>query len=434
MLIVLDGIADRQHPSLYGRTPLQAAHTPNLDALAREGACGVMHVLGPGRAPTSYQAHFAMFGYPPRRFPGRGLFEAIGCGLPPEPGEVVLRASLIAVGRDRKGRYVVTRRPDPRTGESTLGEVDLDATIDGVDVRFVHTDARQGLVFLRSDAESLSHEVTDADPFAEGLPVLAVQPFEEALDQEGAARTARVLNAWMLEAHRRLGGAAFVVVKWAGAHTGVQPFEERYGMEGAVVASGPLYAGLAGFLGMRHVETGCDLRDPRRDLEQRIERALGLIEEGVEFVHVHTKAPDHAAHRKDPERKREVIERCDEALARITEVRPWERGVVVAVTADHATPSAGPLYHSGEAVPLTIVGGAVGRDDVGAFSEDACRRGRLGQLTGADLMPVLLNVADRCVSTGERFTRARQFARVREAELVPLLDRVHDGPTQGGDR
>ncbi len=184
--------------------------------------------------------------------------------MPPAPGEIVLRASLLSA-ETRARVFTVTHRPDPRHGESGLAHLDLDADLGDVHVRFVHTDARQGLVYV-SSALPLSHHVTDADPFREGLPILAVQPAEEAPDQEAATRTADALNAWMLLAHERLEatGAAgeFMVTKWAGDSYVAQPFAERYGMNGACVASGPLYAGLASVVGMRHVETGCDLREP----------------------------------------------------------------------------------------------------------------------------------------------------------------------------
>ncbi len=423
LLVILDGLGDRQHDVLLGRTPLEAASTPNLDALAAAGVCGTMYSLGPGRAPTSFQAHYALFGYPAEEYPGRGLLEAIGEGMPPARGEIALRASLLTAEESADG-FTVTHRPDPRRGESTLASVDLDGEFDGVRVRFVHTDARQGLVFV-SAHEALSHHVTDADPFREGLPVLEVQPTEEAPDPEDAARTARALNAWMLEAHERLAGVPglggdFMVTKWAGSSHTAQPFTERYGMSGAMVASGPLYAGLAAVVGMRHVETGCDLRDPRTDLETRLAAALALLSGDIDFVHAHTKAPDHAAHKKNPAGKRDVIEQLDAALGVLVRERVWERDIIVAVTADHATPSAGPLYHSGEAVPLLVLGGAAGTDDVVTFGERSCTRGFLGTLRGSDLMPVLLNAADRCVSTGERFTAARQWAQPRPQELVAL--------------
>ena len=389
LLIVLDGLADRQHPELDGRTPLEAAATPNLDALAAAGATGTMHAISPGIAPSSDQAHFALFGYPPDEFPGRGWLEAVGEGHDPGPGPVVCRASFVKV-EERGGVFEVEGREDPRGGADDLGEVDLDVEVGGVDIRYTYSGARQGFVFLEGVDLPLSPEVTDADPFGTGLPVVEVQPLADARDFEAAARTATSLNAWMVGAHRRLAGRPhdFVVVKWAGQERALQPFKERYGLAGASLGSGPLYRGLAQAVGLEHEEVGEDLTRPADDLGRRLDRAMELLAGGRDFVHVHTKVPDHAAHTKDPRHKVEQIEQLDSACERLTRARPWEEDIVVAVTADHATPSSGPLIHSGEAVPLVMIGGAAGRDDITAFGEWACRGGWLGQLAGADLMPL----------------------------------------------
>ena len=124
--------------------------------------------------------------------------------------------------------------------------------------------------------------MSDADPLADGWPVVAIQPFEEAADFAAAERTARVLNEWMLLAHERLAGRDldFMLLKWPGARPELPSFAEKFGLRGASLGAGPLYAGLASALGMAHVEIPADLRDPRRDLEVRLDRAFGLARRG----------------------------------------------------------------------------------------------------------------------------------------------------------
>jgi 2,3-bisphosphoglycerate-independent phosphoglycerate mutase len=443
MLVLLDGLADRAYPGLGDATPLEAAATPAMDALAAAGSCGFMYPLAPGLCPSSYQAHFALFGYPFERFPGRGLLEAMGEGMTPAPGEVVFRANLLLAEESGTG-WRVTARHDPRLGPDVLGALDLDRDIDGVHVRFVHTGALQGLVFMSCE-QPLSHEVTDADPFAAGLPVLAVQPFDEAADPEAARRTADAANAWMravapalavaidpqavaaVEDHTGTAaapdatGLPLLTVKWAGAAVDVQPFARRYGLRGATVASGPLYGGVGRVLGMDQVDPGFLGGRPTEDLAQRLATGHRLLAEGYDFVHVHSKVPDSAGHRKDPAHKRDRIAALDKALAPLAEgIESWRDGLVVAVTADHATPAGGPLYHSGEAVPLAVVGGTARADDVVAFGERWCRHGILGQLRGVDLMPVLLNAADRARFLAERFTPDERYGTIEAADLEGL--------------
>ncbi|MEI8080447.1 MAG: alkaline phosphatase family protein [Actinomycetes bacterium] len=425
MLVLLDGAADRQQAALDGRTPLEAASTPNLDALAAAGSSARMYPIAPGIAPSSQQAHWSLFGYEQALFPGRGYFEALGEGLDPKPGEVVVRANLARVERG-DGAFAIVERPDPRSGEADLEGVDLNAFIDGVSCEFTFTDHLQGLLTLRPAVGALSHQVSDADPLATGWPVVAIQPFEEAADKNAAARTANVLNEWMLLAHERLVGRRldFMLLKWPGAKPGLPSFAEKFGLRGASLGAGPLYAGLARALGMAHVDMPADLRVPRHDLSMRIEVGTELLRSDVaDFVHVHTKVPDHVSHKKDPALKVEALEALDQALGELVASRIWGPELVVAVTADHATPSSGGLYHSGEAVPLVVVGGAAGSDGVSAFCESACGAGVLGQIVGTDLMPVLLNAADRTGFLGDRLTGRLMVARPRREDVEPLAPR-----------
>jgi len=420
VMAVLDGLGDRRHASLDNRTPTEAARTPNLDALARLGRSGLLYPLAPGLAPSSHQAHFALFGYDLARFPGRGLLEALGEGVPPEPGEIVLRASFAKV-EERDGAYWIVERPDPRTGAIDLSGIDLDASLDGVRARFVYTGGLQGLLFLRSeDGSLLSHFVSDADPLEADAPVLEVLPLEEAPDLHAAARTANALNAWMRHARSVLAGRPldFALVKWAGERCDVTPFEKRYGMRGVSLGAGPLYAGLAAAVGLDHIEIPMH-RDPFEDVRLRAAETLRLLDEGYEFVHLHTKHPDHAGHTKDPLHKADVIAKIDRVLAPLVELVERDRAVVV-VCADHQTPSAGPLYHGGGPVPLVIAGGADGPDAVDAFGESACARGCLGTVRGVDVMPLALDAADRSAFMADRMTSHLALGMQRQAAIVPL--------------
>lgn len=430
-MVVLDGLADRRHPELDGKTPLEAACTPNLDALAARGSCGIMYTVAPGVAPTSDIAHFVMFGYPIELFPGRGYIEALGEGITPGAADVVLRASFVTV-EERDDAYVIIERQDPRTpAEKPFADTLPDEEIEGLTLRFLHTGGRQGLLFVTGppDAPASPH-VTDADPFADGVPVIEVQALADAADHGAARRTARALNEYMRRARARLletrGPFNFVVTKWAGRRIELESFPERTGLTALCLGSGPLYAGLAAALGMDHREVGEDLAAPGEDLAHRLVAAEEALGEHYEFVHVHTKAADHAAHTKNPLHKRDVIEELDDALApllgqarrRRASGRAKDRLVVV--TADHATPSAGPLIHSGEAVPLLMWGPTAGPDPVGAFSEAACASGSLGQLSGTDLMPMILNVADRARFLGQRNQARSPLAANSAADLPPL--------------
>lgn len=433
VLVVPDGAGDRPYEALAGtvtgldtagsrpRTPIEAADTPNLDRLAQVGRCGLLYPVGPGLAPSSHQAHFALFGYAPGQFPGRGLLEALGEGHAPVAGEVVVRANAARISA-RDGVFWIEERPDPRTGDAPyLAGPALDCEIDGVALRFVHTGALQGLLFLRPlDGRPLSHYVSDADPLHAGTAVLAVQPLEEAPDGSAAVHTARVLNAWIRHSRSVLAGQPLdtMLVKWAGGATSYTPFPLRFGMRGVTLGSGPLYRGLGAAVGIGHRELGT-ASDPERDVAVRVTATLELLAEGYDFVHLHTKRTDMAGHKKDPARKAEVISAIDRALAPLVPLA--ERGeIVVAVCPDHQTPSAGPLYHGGGAVPLLIAGGVAGADEVVAYGETACARGSLGVLRGSDVLPLALDAADRSAFLADRMTEHLALGVPRPEDLQPL--------------
>jgi 2,3-bisphosphoglycerate-independent phosphoglycerate mutase len=156
--------------------------------------------------------------------------------------------------------------------------------------------------------------------------------------------------------------------------------------------------GLAESVGLTPVEAR-ETDDPVADLRQRVQRVHELLDEGDTFVFVHQKTTDAAGHTKDPHVKRDTIERLDDALTEL----PLDRAIVC-LTGDHATPASPEVIHSGDPVPFVVAGPGVRRDDVVEFGELTCARGILGHLRGPDVMPVLLNAADRPLFLGSRPT------------------------------
>src|SRR5919198_5370046 len=103
-VLMLDGLADRAHDVLGGRTGNEAARTPNLDRFAAGGSCGLLYAVGPGRAPSSEVAHWSLLGYRPDEFPGRAVFEALGNGQHVSAEDVFAYAALRPAER-RPDRY-----------------------------------------------------------------------------------------------------------------------------------------------------------------------------------------------------------------------------------------------------------------------------------------------------------------------------------------
>jgi 2,3-bisphosphoglycerate-independent phosphoglycerate mutase len=191
-----------------------------------------------------------------------------------------------------------------------------------------------------------------------------------------------------------------VTLKWWGRRRPLPTFRARHGLDGAIVGASPFLRGLADLLGLRFVPCA-EGADPTADLERRLGVARTLLDGGATFVLCHLKATDEAGHTKDPQVKRRTIEAADRALAGLTGRFPE---AVVCVTGDHATPTAAEVIHSGDPVPFLLAGPGVRADRVTRFGELQCAEGILGRLVGADVMPVLLNAADRPLFLGSRPT------------------------------
>jgi 2,3-bisphosphoglycerate-independent phosphoglycerate mutase len=170
------------------------------------------------------------------------------------------------------------------------------------------------------------------------------------------------------------------------------PFREKWGLKGLSVSSGALYHGLFSLLTI-DVEKVQQTENPGEDLLERLKRAKSATD--YDFIHVHTKAPDQAAHTKDPQHKKATIESLDRALAYAIDEIATDETILLVITADHSTASTGTMIHSGETVPLTMVGKYTRRDDVNKFNEVSCAGGALGPVRGRELMYLILNFLDR---------------------------------------
>jgi 2,3-bisphosphoglycerate-independent phosphoglycerate mutase len=411
VVLLLDGLGDRAHQVLGGRTGNEAAATPNLDALAARGSCGLLYSVGPGRAPSSEVAHWSLLGYRPDEFPGRAVFEALGRGQEVSEEHVFAYAALRPAERRDDGWWL-TGRPDPdRDAEEAERLVDRcdGIEVDGLTFSLAHVWRGEAVLRIAGGADE---RVTDTDSFfRDWHPLLRPQPLAP-----NAGRTARACEHWTREVMRRFEGERFNVItlKWFGRPRAVPSFLERHGVTGALAADSAFLRGLGIALGLEPLDAP-ETDDPVGDLRRRVALARERLDGGDTFVFCHLKTTDAAGHTKDPQIKRETIERLDEALGDLPDDR-----AIVCITGDHATPASPNVVHSGDPVPLLVAGPGVRADAVERFGELDFAAGILGQLRGPDLMPVLLNAADRPLFLGSRPTPF-EGADGYPALLEPLL-------------
>jgi 2,3-bisphosphoglycerate-independent phosphoglycerate mutase len=413
VVFLLDGLGDRAYEVLGGRTGNEAAATPNLDALAARGSCGLLHAVGPGRAPSSEVAHWSLLGFRPDEFPGRAVFEALGRGQEVSDEHVFAYAALRPAERRDDGWWL-TGRPDPgRDAEEAERLVERcdGIALEGLTFSLAHVWRGESILRISGGADE---RVTDSDVFFRAWqPMLRPQPLVPE-----AELTARACEAWTREVMRRLEGERFNVItlKWFGRPRRVPSFLERHGVTGAFAADSAFLRGLGISLGLEPVDAP-ETDDPVGDLRRRVALALERLDAGDTFVFCHQKTTDAAGHTKDPTVKQRTIEELDAALDGL---RPLVERAIVCVTGDHATPASPDVIHSGDPVPLLVAGPGVRADGVTSFGELPFAAGILGQLRGPDLMPVLLDAADRPLFLGSRPTPF-EGADGYPALLEPLL-------------
>lgn len=401
---MLDGIGDRSYKQLDHQTPLQAARTPVMDELASGGANGLYHAGHLGQALPSENAHFVMFGYDMSAFPGRGVLEALGAGIRLGRKDVAVLTHFACL-RESEGILLVDERK-PVISEHEVSmlirEVEEYKT-HGVHVRFIQTGGIFGIILLSGD---VAPYITDSDPFIDGRPLIEIEPWADFKQDKATGNTAKALKEYLVWVYycikdhpvnrpRISNGQLAIngfITQRAGQLKDVTPFKQCNGLRGLSIASGIVYLGLGRYTGMDTIKVA-DTANPGDDLAGRIKIAIDSLAD-YDFIHVHTKAPDEAGHTKDPEFKMRVIESLDSGIGKALRPLMDDPEVLIIVTADHSTPSAGPLIHSGESVPLTFFGKGVRRDAVMHFNEIDVATGAMGDVRGKELMYMILNHLD----------------------------------------
>jgi 2,3-bisphosphoglycerate-independent phosphoglycerate mutase len=396
IMLIFDGLGDRPIAKLGDKTPLEAATTPNLDRLAREGVCGVMHTLGRGHTPGSDVAHLTIFGYDiERAYSGRGPIEVAGLGMKLKHGDVALRGNLGTV----EGDQIKDRRAG-RIRDVSPFIPDLDGMeIDGVTFIVKPGTAHRAGVIMRG--EGLSSHIIDADPHEPNVPVRRVTPIDESKE---AKHTADVLNQFLAKAHEILKKnpenekrikngelpANYLLVRGAGQYKHVESFEERYGLRACCIAGGGLYKGVGAFLGMEIIDVPGATALPNTDVEAKFNHAIDKLKD-FDFVFVHVKAADSLGEDGNAEGKRDFITKCDKAVPILFKAPD---DVLLVVTADHTTPCE-MKAHAADPVPILFHNASVRVDQVEVFNERACAQGGMGHIVGMDVMPQVQNLMGR---------------------------------------
>jgi len=404
IIMIIDGMADRPLKELGGKTPLEAAQTPNMDRMAQLGVNGIMDSIKPGIRPGSDTAHLSILGYDPYQvYTGRGPFEAAGVGVEVMSGDIAFRCNFSTANEDG----IIT---DRRAGRIRAGTKELAETLNSigrekdVEVIFKESTGHRAVLVLRGDG--LSDQISDADPKHDGKKVKEVVGLDGSPQAE---KTAIILNKVIQKSYDLLKDhpvnlkriengeppANIVLPRGAGAVPNAEPFNDKYGIKSACIAETGLIQGIAQIAGMDIIEVEGATGGVDTNLDSITRSILLNASLDYDFLLINIDGADEAGHDGNLKEKVEFIEKVDDVIGRVMELED----VYFILTADHSTPIS-VMDHTGDPVPLVIKGPGVRVDQVTQFNERAAASGGLSRIRGSDIMNILMDLMNRSTKFG----------------------------------
>src|SRR5215831_14457949 len=377
VLFVADGLGGLpMEPG--GKTELESARTPNLDALAREATCGLSIPVLPGITPGSGPGHLGLFGYDPLHYRiGRGILEALGINFDVGPRDIAVRGNFCTV--DAAGLITDRRAGRPTTERCVAMCRKLQSIkVAGVELFVEPVREHRFVVVFRGD--NLGDAVNDTDPQQVGHKPLVASGADPA-----SQNTARAVNAFVGESARVLAEDAptnMVTLRGFARYPKIATMQEVYGVRPVAIAVYPMYKGLARLVGMDVADAGAALPDQMETLRR--------LWNDYDFFFLHYKYTDSTGEDGNFPAKVEMIERLDSEVPKVRGLNPD----VLIVTGDHSTPSK-LKSHSWHPVPTLLWAKTCRPDPVTEFGESYCLRGGLGQFPAMYLLPMALAHAGR---------------------------------------
>ncbi|CAN5312387.1 2,3-bisphosphoglycerate-independent phosphoglycerate mutase [soil metagenome] len=377
VLLVADGLGGLpMEPG--GKTELETARTPNLDAMAREGVTGLTIPVLPGITPGSGPGHLGLFGYDPLEHRiGRGILEALGINFEIGDKDVAIRGNFCTVDADG---IITDRRAGRPTTERCVAVCQKLQSIRIPNVEIFVEPVREHRFVLVFRGENLGDAVNDTDPQQTGHRPLTAKGNDLASE-----RTAQIVNQFVAQAAIILKDESptnMVTLRGFARYPKIDKIQDVYGVRSAAMAVYPMYKGLGRLVGMDVIDAGTTLGDQIETLRKHWN--------DYDFFFLHFKYTDSTGEDGNFGVKVEMIERLDAEIPKIRALNPS----VFIVTGDHSTPSK-MRSHSWHPVPIVLCADTCRPDQVAEFGESHCLRGGLGQFKAKYLLPIALAHAGR---------------------------------------
>ncbi|GIW88859.1 MAG: cofactor-independent phosphoglycerate mutase [Isosphaeraceae bacterium] len=345
-IVIPDGAADEPCAALGGRTPLQAARLPAMDAIAREGVLGRARHVPDRFLPASDVATLSLFGYDPERYyTGRAPLEVVAMGVPLGPDDWAVRCNLMTIVEGRIADFTAGHiRSEEGAALIAALQAELPARFPGIEFHagvsyrnamIVRGQAGAVAPFDESTRTTPPHDVPD-QPAADHLPEgTGARLLREVMREAESILAEHPVNRARVEAGQRPANAIWL---WGqGRAPSVPRFSELHGLRGAIISAVDLVRGTGMLAGWTRIDVPGATGYLDTDYAAKGRYAIEALRTH-DLVCVHIEAPDEASHEGRPEAKVEALERIDEAIvAPLHEALRVQGAYRILICPDHAT-------------------------------------------------------------------------------------------------
>lgn len=374
-LVVLgDGMADRPIASLDGKTPLEYAKTPQMDALAAMGEIGMVHTIPDGMKPGSDTANLSVLGYDPKKFySGRSPLEALSIGVPMKDTDIALRCNFVTLS-ENEDNYEDRTIIDHSSGE--IGTKDCALLLEAVKRElesdlfhfYLGTSYRHCLIWEHGETVDLvqPHDVL-GQTIGDKLP-------ENKKLRDMMKRSYDILVSHPINIERKKKGLNPANSCWfwgAGTKPALYPFEERAHVKGAMISAVDLLKGIAVGTSMKVISVEGATGGLDTNYEGKARAAVdALTKDDCDFVYVHLEAPDEMGHQGSVEKKVKAIENLDQRLLRpiVEGLNASGEDYRLVLLPDHPTPIA-IRTHTADDVPYLLYDSTKLREETWRYNE-----------------------------------------------------------------
>jgi len=393
LILVPDGLADEPLEALGGKTPMEAADTPNMDYLAQNGFSSLVQTIPEGQPPGSDIGNLALLGYDPgKHFSGRASLEAANLGISLKNDEVAFRCNLVTV---KDGTMI-----DYSAGHISSDEAKnlieyLQRAIDWPDVRFYPGKSYRHLMVLKTInvANMLQVKTTPPHDIMGQLfkPFLPAGPQSDIL-LKLIEKSYKFLGAHQINVMREKQGEhpANMIWLWGqGCRPNLPLFKDRYGLRGAVISAVDLVNGIGRLAGLDVINVPGANGYYDTNYEGKAQYALNALKKH-DFVYVHVEATDEAGHNGDWKAKTECCEHFDKKIVGpILKSFNKPEGVRILVCPDHPTPVS-VRTHTRRPVPFVMWGEGISSSGCKNYSEKTAAAAGLKFKSGEEMIQYFL--------------------------------------------